>query len=435
MNKDILQEAKKIYKTDRKYKCPYCDKKLDRNTLIDHIDKEHDSLIPQGYTAERVVYEAINKTDHGVCMICKKPVYEWNDKLCRYNNLCNNKSCRDEVRLIALERHVKVYNKPTLLDDPNHQEKMLERRRISGKYTFKDGGKITFTGTYERKTLEFMDQVLNIKSYEIQAPGPVLEYEYNGERHFWITDIYYIPANLVIEVKDGGSNPNNRTMTVYREKQDAKESMITSLGTLHYLRLTNNNFEQLLDILADIKMGYMDGEDPLNIRTRINEYMAMGGANPVVGMKGSMLVVPYMLKNSFDTSLDGIAYLRPDDSDVKVCDKNGIHKEDRSFLSDKEYRILKLEINQSIISNFMMILSSININEDAMYYSLNKLGSMLKMKVNEPADLLLKEFATVIDSRSNVLQGQVMDRYRKVISDSSNNTIKIGLKELREALI
>lgn len=262
---------KKVYKTSIKYHCPFCDEKYPRMELIEHVEKEHSALIPENYTATRVVYEAINKTDHGTCMICKKNVYTWNEKISRYNNLCDNPKCREEVRRIALERHMRVYNKPTLLDDPMQQEKMLSNRHISGKYKYSDGTMFTYTGKYEKATIEFMDKVLNIDSKDIQMPGPVLDYEFHGETHSWITDIYYIPANLIIEVKDGGNNPNKREMPVYRGKQLAKEVMITNLGKFNYLRLTNNNFAQLLEALAEIKYENLDQKTATHVSYFINE--------------------------------------------------------------------------------------------------------------------------------------------------------------------
>lgn len=262
---------KKVYKTSIKYHCPFCDEKYPRMELIEHVEKEHSALIPENYTATRVVYEAINKTDHGTCMICKKNVYTWNEKISRYNNLCDNPKCREEVRRIALERHMRVYNKPTLLDDPMQQEKMLSNRHISGKYKYSDGTMFTYTGRYEKATIEFMDKVLNIDSKDIQMPGPVLDYDFNGETHSWITDIYYIPANLIIEVKDGGNNPNKREMPVYRGKQLAKEVMITNLGRFNYLRLTNNNFAQLLEALAEIKYENLDQKTATHVSYFINE--------------------------------------------------------------------------------------------------------------------------------------------------------------------
>ena len=85
----------------------------------------------------------------------------------------------------------------------------------SGYYTFTSGGKIPYVGSYERKFLEFMDKVLQVKTIDIIPSFPIVEYEYperSGNKHFWILDFYYVPANLAIDIKDGGDNPNNREM-------------------------------------------------------------------------------------------------------------------------------------------------------------------------------------------------------------------------------
>ena len=314
--------AKKVYKTPRKYQCPFCDKKFTRMILIDHVANKHEELIPENYSAARVVYESINKTDHGTCMICKKPVYTWNEKTCRYNNLCDNPNCRKEVRRIALERHIKAYNVPTLLTNPEHQEKMLAGRHISGKYKYSDGTMFTYTGKYEKAALEFMDKVMNIPSKDIQMPGPILEYEYNGEKHSWITDIYYIPANLIIEVKDGGDNPNNRNMPEYRGKQAAKEVMITELGKFNYLRLTNNDFSQLLEALAEIKWENMDQKDSNKVNFFINESVLNEVKFENDKGASTTWIEPYMLNNTFDVSIGNDAsdtvFIRDIDDNFKA---------------------------------------------------------------------------------------------------------------------
>ena len=106
-----------------------------------------------------------------------------------------------------------------------------------------------------------MDKFLHVKSLDIQAPGPTIEYYYNGKKHFWITDFYYVPYNLVLDIKDGGKNPNKRDMPEYRAKQSAKEKAIIKDGKYNYLRLTDNQFDQLLDIFIELKdsLDEMDG--------------------------------------------------------------------------------------------------------------------------------------------------------------------------------
>lgn len=273
MNNDniILTEAsKKATKNNRKYKCPYCEARLKKDKLIDHIDKNHQDLIPKDYTAARIVFNIINKKECGHCVQCKKET-KWNEDTWRYERFCSHE-CSQEYSKIMKQRMVNTYGKEHLLNDPQQQEKMLKGRRISGTYKFSDGGVKDYCGSYELKLLEFMDKVMNIKSDDIITPGPIIEYKFNGEKLFWITDMYYIPANLVFDVKDGGDNPNNREMTEYRDKQDAKEYTISQLNKYNYIRLTNNNFQQLLLILAEIKMSMMDEDNPDYI-IRINEFV------------------------------------------------------------------------------------------------------------------------------------------------------------------
>lgn len=320
--------SKKVYKSTKKYACPFCDEKMTRMDLISHVERKHEALIPENYSPARVVYDSINKTDHGTCMICKKPVYTWNDKICRYNNLCDNPKCREEVRRIALERHIKTYNVPTLLTNPEHQEKMLANRHISGTYKHTDGGKFTYTGKYEKAAIEFMDTVLNIPSKDIQMPGPTLEYNYQGEIHTWITDIYYIPANLIIEVKDGGSNPNNRSMPEYRAKQSAKEVMITELGTFNYLRLTNNDFAQLLECLADIKYENMDQKEAPKVVFHINE----AALNESIDKS----TIDKDFKNKSGLKFDFVNMSNPSTFEFWA---NGDEKQAKEFLKEREGKV------------------------------------------------------------------------------------------------
>ena len=273
----ILNEAtKKTAKYQKKYKCPYCEKRLTRSDLVTHIEMEHQDMIPRDYTATRVVFNTINKKDHGTCVICGAET-KWDEEKARYDRFCGKKSCHDE--------YVKIAHKNTQIDkklrDPEFQQKMLAGRSISGTYKFSDGRSLSYTGTYELKLLQFLDQILKVKSYDVITPGPTIEYMYDGKKHFWITDLYYAPYNLVFDVKDGGDNPNNREMTSYREKQIAKEKAIEKQGKYNYIRLTNNDFSQLIEIMMELKELYTD--EPLKkpiIRINENAAMALNSMPP-----------------------------------------------------------------------------------------------------------------------------------------------------------
>lgn len=251
----------------KRYKCPYCEYRAYRIDLITHVGDEHNDMIPKNYTPARIVYNTINKKDHGTCMICHKET-KWDEDKQRYDTLCGNPRCKKQYVEMVRSRMVHKYGTYNLLKDPNFQKKMLEGRSISGKYKFEDGGSVGYVGSYEKKFLEFMDKFLHIKSYDIMSPGPNIPYKYKNEEHIWITDFLYVPYNLVFDIKDGGDNPNTRDMKEYREKQTAKEKAIAEYGDYNYIRLTDNKFEQLILLMMELKE--KDDEKPI---IRINESM------------------------------------------------------------------------------------------------------------------------------------------------------------------
>lgn len=252
----------------KRYKCPYCEERLEKEKLIDHVEDNHDDLIPEKETPAQVVFNHIHKKTHGTCVICKNPTL-WNEKAGRYDRLCSDK-CKETMRENFKTNSLSKHGKYNFTADPEFQEKMLKGRKISSTYTFSDGGKVDYVGSYEKKFLEFVDKVMNIESKDIIAPGPIIEYEFDGEIHHWITDFYYVPGNLVLDVKDGGKNPNTRPMEEYREKQLAKEAAIKKLRKYNYLRLTDNNFGQFIEVLADLKMMALDINEKKLIN-KINE--------------------------------------------------------------------------------------------------------------------------------------------------------------------
>lgn len=258
----------------KKYKCPYCEKRLERGELIDHIDKQHSDMIPENYSSTRVVFNLINKKTQGRCVICGKET-DWNEDKARYERICNRPQCKkayiDQTADRLYKKHGKT--KQDFLNDPKFQEKMLQNRSISGKYKFRDGGILPYVGSYEKNFLQFMDQFFHVKSSDLIAPGPVIDYNFNGKTHQWITDFYYEPYNLVFDIKDGGSNPNTREMNEYRAKQIAKEKAIKDMKQYNYIRLTDNQFDQMIELMLELKENLID--TPVNttrkVIIRVNE--------------------------------------------------------------------------------------------------------------------------------------------------------------------
>lgn len=278
----VANTAKSTYQ--KKYKCPYCDKRFVRAKLHIHIQNEHEDLIPEGYTALRVAFNTINHKTEGHCIMCGA-VTDWNEDKGRYERLCNNPKCHEAYKKMVAERTKKKYGTERLQTDPEYaeyvQRKALAGRKMHGEYKFADGGVIEYFGSYEKKFLQFMDQIMHCKSEDILAPAPSIKYMYNGEQHLYIPDFYYIPYNLIIEIKDGGSNPNNHPHRTGEDelKLRCKEEAIRQLNEFSYVRVVNNDFSQVLSIMAVLKYNMAHRyKDPV---VKVNESTLLETASTV----------------------------------------------------------------------------------------------------------------------------------------------------------
>lgn len=365
--------------SQRQYKCMYCSKSYTRSKLVDHIDEKHEDLIPNGYSASRLVFNMINKKDHGTCTVCGKES-PWNEDKGRYDRICSNPDCKKKYIKMTEERLMKArgVTKQDLLNDPDFQEKMLENRGISGKYKFQDGTYKTYTGTYEKKFLEFLDVFLHINPVDIYSPGPVVEYEYEGKKHKWITDFYYEPYNLVFDIKDGGDNPNNRSMVHYRAKQIEKEKAIKKLNKYNYIRLTNNNFEQLVLLMMELKELYLDNNKEDNHIIRINESsVAITESKEYDSYHDQLYLVEYSIKemsteerNKLPDSAFGISSKRKYPLDTEAHTRSAIKffnycdEEDEKELAEniikamKKFNIIDIKISDK--NRFSKYYKSIN---------------------------------------------------------------------------
>ena len=345
--------------SEKKYNCIYCQFRATKTDLVNHIDKTHMDEIPEGFTALQVVYHIVNK--HPLnwkkpCRVCKKPT-NWDEKKGRYNLLCENKTCHDAwAEKMKKDMGDKMgSNRPT--SSAEGLQKMLAGRKISGKYKFKDGKEFTYTGSYELETLKFMDQVMDIKSEDILCPGPVLEYTLDEKKHLYITDIFYIPYNLIIEVKDGGNNPNtNPEMYENRRKKIAKEKYVIEETDYNYIRLTNKDFSQLLAVFADLKMNLVDNSNDRVIHineSAVNEnmYPAIQGAIPPNSANG-VYIINYMRKGSFNDDTNIMVSDSPKFDRLFAIADDTLKELDKSSLTETVYNTYLYKNNRKRVLDF-----------------------------------------------------------------------------------
>ena len=347
------------------YKCPYCTRRFTREDLVLHVQDEHEDMIPEGFTPFRLVFNYVNKKPlsyHGKCTECGGPT-PWDENKGRYDRQCEKKACKESYVKKFEENMMRTRGVTRISATEEGQKQMLANRKISGTYVMSDGAKKTYTGSYELKGLEFMDKVMHIKSSDILCPGPILEYSFEGKTHIYITDFYYQPYNLIIEVKDGGDNPNKRNMPEYRAKQIAKEQFIIKHTNYNYLRLTNNDFSQLLAVFANLKMQMVEntGERVIHVNENkfLTEMMNALNSGKVVGLKDSdAYIVNYMQNNVFSDDTYNNAY--------KVGISNSVRL-DNIFGPDENGKFNKIDESTIKIADFYKIPISVGEASSKLY--------------------------------------------------------------------
>ncbi len=241
--------------TNKRIYCKFCNFfTRDIATYASHLESTHSDLLPEGISG----YQAINfiKTGklHGTCIICKSDT-DWNDVTHKYKRFCNNPKCKETYIKTFKERMIGKYGKTTLLNDPEQQKKMLANRSISGTYLWSDHvHTTTYTGSYEKSFLEFIDKVMDYDASDIIMPSPhTYYYEYEGKQLFYIPDAYIPSLNLEIEIKDGGDNPNmhHKIQDVDKVKEKLKDDVVIS-SKINYLKIYNKENNRFLKYLNEM---------------------------------------------------------------------------------------------------------------------------------------------------------------------------------------
>lgn len=239
------------------YKNPMTGEKFfSESACVDSIEESSSDLLKKwNITPLQLMFNAKNRlplnTSSGKSVISGKPTL-WNETARRYERFASDGE-RQTYRQIFLDRMRRVHGKDHLLDDPEHQRRMLASRSISGTYVFENGGYTkTYTGQEELTMLKFLDTTLQWPGYDIHCPAPQ-NFEYVGEdgkKHVYLPDIYIESLNLIIEVKGPAEHGGwkQRMLEIERRKDEV-------LGTsgYAYVKVEDQDYGDLIEKLAALK--------------------------------------------------------------------------------------------------------------------------------------------------------------------------------------
>lgn len=242
------------------YKCPICTRSFKSfEGWENHIRTEHPESVPKNMTMKQYFYYILTGKTAGVCMVCKKPT-PWNESTGRYDRFCTNPKCKDKYREIFKKRMINKYGKVMLLDDPNVQRKMLANRKISGVYTFEDGTKVSYVGSYEKDFLNMLDTFMHVHGSDIMGPSPhTYRYDYKNNKDkehegekFYIPDFFIPSLNLEIEIKDT-TTTHHKFIDVDQVKEAQKDEVMKNIKGIRYFKVTNKNYADFFDYILSLK--------------------------------------------------------------------------------------------------------------------------------------------------------------------------------------
>jgi len=242
----------------RVFKCPLCEEKYTSlEYLEEHVGVRHKEEIDGVKSIKKFIFDSKYPNKNHICVICKKNPVEWNESTGRYNRFCSE-SCKAKASMIAKANMVKKYGKEHLLNDPDIQRKMLNNRKISGTYIFKKGNKrteVNYNGSYEKDFLEHLEN-LGFTGDDIEQCPIIFKYTLDGKERFYLPDFYMEAFNLIIEIKDGGDNPNkNEALKSFTTRlEEKKDEAVISSKNYNYIKIYNKNyknFDELIKLLEE----------------------------------------------------------------------------------------------------------------------------------------------------------------------------------------
>ena len=192
-------------------------------------------------------------------------------------------------------------------------------------------------------------------------------------------------------------------MQEYREKQIAKEDMIKKINKYNYIRLTDNNFAQLIEIMALLK--YNLDEDEMIIK--INESMAGTIAGALPSSNSTFIIKNNLQNNVFSY---GVTQDPTQDEFLIIDEECKVKKISKNDLPKDSYEVFKVKSQDDAediwFEALMLFNTKTNIPDRNYFYTL--LGSNKPIYENTKV-FKVKNFDTVISEMSDIIYDELTD--------------------------
>lgn len=237
------------------YRCQFCKYtvNVDKNKkgvitakhkMGEHYETKHKEMLPPDMNGFRWFYYLLTKKDRGSCVICHNET-DFNEVTMKYSRFCNNPQCKQKYKEERDKRMMDKYGKIYILDDPEQQKKMQQKRKIAGTYTWSDGKtKLPYLSSYEMDFLRHLDKDLNWPAADVLSPSPhTYTYEYKGEQHFYMPDMFIPSLSLEVEVKS--KERMDRQNQESKEKEIEKDKLMRSISNIvNYIIIFDKNYDE-----------------------------------------------------------------------------------------------------------------------------------------------------------------------------------------------
>lgn len=395
--------------------CPYCSKYFSKKqAAIDHINKYHGNYLERdGMDAAQALYFSTHGTLKGKCMCGCGQDTEWNYKTGKPYKVSNNPQCRERLRRQAVTNHKKIYGTETLLNNMEHQREMQKNRPTAGKYKFSDGGEVGYLSSLEQNFLQFCDKVMEFTSNMVQESPETFTYKdpNDGKEHQYIPDYYLPDYNLLVEIKDGGENPNTNPAFIKETKYKValKDEVMRKQNRYNYIKIVDKKYGPFMEILYKISRSETDYKSPGRTIAVITEHALMD-------------VEESLNMNVFDYNSGGyLLVVKPSNSDIVI----GVGLSQCPQLTDMAYTDYTLNTIDIVDAQNLMT------SNDTQLYKFAEGTNKDLTKVHEVLDQIVNgEFGNVWDILAILAEHEIwFTGINASISNNSHNLMDFILEE------